>query len=48
MAITGALLNAAMNIDQSFYEDHGRQYSDFFRRMSDPKFRNKNPEPPQP
>ncbi len=42
MSIVFALLNMAMRIDPSYYQDHGKQYSDFFRRMSDPSFRQKN------
>lgn len=46
MSIVLGLLSLASKIDPSFYKDHGRQYSDFFLRMSDPEFREKNPPKP--
>jgi hypothetical protein len=39
------VLSFAMNVDESFYKDHGRQYSDFFQRMTNPEFRKANPAP---
>ena len=42
------VLNVAMNIDDSFYRDHGREYSDFFQRMTNPEFRKNNPPPRKP
>jgi hypothetical protein len=48
MAVVLGLLSLASRIDPSFYKDHGRQYSDFFLRMTDPEFREKNPTPQPP
>ncbi len=45
LGIMALILNIAMNVDESFYKDHGRQYSDFFQRMTNPEFRKANPAP---
>jgi hypothetical protein len=36
MGIVFGLLRLASQIDPSFYQNHGKQYSDFFIRMTDP------------
>jgi hypothetical protein len=45
IGIMALVLNVAMNVDESFYKDHGREYSNFFQRMTNPEFRKANPAP---
>jgi hypothetical protein len=42
-AIMIIFLTQLRNIDESSYKDHGRQYSDFFLRMSNPALRKSEP-----
>ena len=46
--IMAFIISLAMNIDESYYKEHGREYSDFFIRMTDPEFRKKHPAPGMP
>ena len=39
IAIMGFILVKATGIDESYYKDHGKEYSDFFLRMSNPSLR---------
>lgn len=41
--IMGFIIHAASNVDESFYKDNGKVYSEFFKRMRDPDYRTTTP-----
>ena len=45
IGITALIISMAVNIDESYYKEHGREYSNFFQRMTNPEFRKANPAP---
>jgi hypothetical protein len=44
-ALMGFVIYAAMHVDEDSYKDHGKEYSEFFKRMKDPDYRKQNPAP---
>jgi hypothetical protein len=52
--VMGLIIYAATHVDESAYIDHGKEYTEFFKRMKDPDYSKQNPaasgskEPSQP